>query len=116
MKVPYGEGGARGLLARGIQAPGPDAAKAVAVGEEIKQLAVGAPGRFHLLAAAIRDRDPLLARHGKSAIDGHHEDLRGGVFGTRVECHPLAVGRETAVGEYAVARTLGDGDAGLAFD
>ena len=38
MKVAHGEGGARGLLARGIQAARPDAAKAVTVGEEIEQL------------------------------------------------------------------------------
>src|ERR1019366_2560813 len=73
VEVAHGERVGDGYFVGGIQAPRPDAAKAVAVGEEIEQLSVGAPGRLHFLAAAIRNRDPSLARHGKSPIEGHHE-------------------------------------------
>ena len=73
VKMAHGEGVAGGLFVRGIQAPRPDAAETVAVGEEIKQFAVGDPGRLHFFAAAIRDRNPSLPRHRKRAIDAAPE-------------------------------------------
>src|ERR1017187_2845619 len=107
--MPHGEGVAGGLLVGGIETPRPDAAETVAVGEEIEQLSVGAPGRLHVLAGSIGDGDPVLTGHRKNAIDWHYEDLRGGRLGARMEGHPFAVGRESAVSENAAFGTLGGG-------
>src|SRR5215472_5873549 len=99
MKMLNWERGPCWMFRRGIEGLGPDAAKAVALREEVEQLSIRRPTRLTVEPLPVRNRYPVALRHRYPARRRYHKNSaeRGGRG--LYETDPQAVGRKATASQ-----------------
>src|SRR6202035_4646853 len=87
------------MLGSGIQWLRPEAAKAIALGEEVEELSIRRPARLTVEALAVSDRNPLVWGHCCFAGSGNDKNSATGGRSSLDETNPLAIRGKTSAGQ-----------------